>query len=108
LDRFVTVPDSIDPVYAAPMTCALGTAYRSVVGRGGVEAGSRALVIDLGRVGIRALQIARATRALAVGRCTSKRIIDATQDLGLDARQAEESNNLEQVMDESDGEGSTR
>jgi D-arabinose 1-dehydrogenase-like Zn-dependent alcohol dehydrogenase len=36
IDRLTQVPDSIDPVHAAPLTCAVGTAYRSVVTRGRV------------------------------------------------------------------------
>jgi D-arabinose 1-dehydrogenase-like Zn-dependent alcohol dehydrogenase len=29
LDRLTVVPESIGPVHAAPLTCALGTAYRA-------------------------------------------------------------------------------
>ena len=59
LDRLTVVPEGIDPVHAAPLTCALGTAYRAVITRGGVVAGSRwSVVIGLGGVGIHALQIA--------------------------------------------------
>src|SRR5918996_6566769 len=31
IDRLVTIPEAIDPIHAAPLSCALGTAYRSVV-----------------------------------------------------------------------------
>jgi D-arabinose 1-dehydrogenase-like Zn-dependent alcohol dehydrogenase len=105
LDRLVAVPDSIDPIHAAPMTCALGTAYRATVTRGRVAAGSHAIVIGLGGVGIHALQIAHATGALAVGLDTSQRAIDAARDLGLDARRVDGSDAPEQLVDESSGGG---
>jgi D-arabinose 1-dehydrogenase-like Zn-dependent alcohol dehydrogenase len=54
LDRLAVVPAGIDPVAAAPMSCALGTAYRAVVTRGGVRAGMRAAVVGLRGVGIHA------------------------------------------------------
>ncbi len=41
LDRLTVVPAGIDPVHAAPLTCALGTAYRATITRGLVSAGSR-------------------------------------------------------------------
>jgi alcohol dehydrogenase len=86
LDRLTVVPDSIDPIQAAPLTCALGTAYRAVATRGEVAAGTRAVVIGLGGVGIHALQIARATGARVVGLDVSQPSIDAALQLGLDAR----------------------
>jgi len=105
LDRLVAIPDSIDPVYAAPMTCALGTAYRATVTRGEVTAGSHAVVIGLGGVGIHTLQIAHAAGALAVGLDTSQKAIDAARDLGLDARRVGGPDVPEQLVDESGGEG---
>jgi alcohol dehydrogenase len=86
LDRLTVVPDKIDPVHAAPLTCALGTAYRAVVTRGEISAGTRAVVIGLGGVGIHALQIARTTSARVVGLDVSQPPIDAALELGLDAR----------------------
>ena len=105
LDRVIAVPDSIDPVHAAPMTCALGTAYRATVTKGGIAAGSRAVVIGLGGVGIHALQIACAAGALAVGLDTSQPVIDEARDLGLDARRADDSDTHEQLVAKSDEEG---
>jgi D-arabinose 1-dehydrogenase-like Zn-dependent alcohol dehydrogenase len=104
LDRLVAVPDSIDPVHAAPMTCALGTAYRATVTRGRIAAGSRAVVIGLGGVGIHALQVARASGALVVGLDTSQTVISAACDLGLDARRADDDARA-RLMAESGGEG---
>jgi alcohol dehydrogenase len=88
LDRLTVVPNGIDPVHAAPMTCALGTAYRATVTRGRVAAGSRVGVIGLGGVGIHALQIARASGAEAIGFDVSSRALDAARALGFEARAA--------------------
>jgi D-arabinose 1-dehydrogenase-like Zn-dependent alcohol dehydrogenase len=105
LDRVVAVPDSIDPIRAAPMTCALGTAYRATVTRGGVAAGSRVIVIGLGGVGIHVLQIARAAGALAVGLDTSQQAVNVARGLGLDARRADDPDPHDQLVAESGGEG---
>jgi len=51
LDRLLPVPDVIDSAHAAPLTCALGTAYRAVITRGQVVAGVRVAVIGIGCVG---------------------------------------------------------
>jgi propanol-preferring alcohol dehydrogenase len=66
-DRLIRIPAGIDPIEAAPMSCALGTAYRSVVVRGGVRPGASVAVIGLGGVGIHAAQMARAAGARVVG-----------------------------------------
>jgi D-arabinose 1-dehydrogenase-like Zn-dependent alcohol dehydrogenase len=84
LDRLTVVPDGIDPVHAAPLTCALGTAYRAVLTRGGVTAGTRVVVIGLGGVGIHALQIAHAAGARATGIDLSERALDVARSLDLD------------------------
>jgi D-arabinose 1-dehydrogenase-like Zn-dependent alcohol dehydrogenase len=89
LDRLTVVPAGIDPVHAAPMTCALGTAYRATVTRGRVAAGTRVGVIGLGGVGIHALQIARASGAEAIGFDVSPRALEAARALGLEARAAD-------------------
>src|SRR5918997_4190860 len=105
LDRLVAVPDSIDPVHAAPMTCALGTAYRATVTRAGVAAGSHVVVIGLGGVGIHVLQIARAAGALAVGLDISQQAVNVARGLGLDARRADDPDTHGQLVAESGGEG---
>ncbi len=64
--RLLRVPEGLSDAEAAPLTCALGTAYRATVTRGGVAAGSRVVVIGLGGVGIHALQIAGAAGARSV------------------------------------------
>jgi 2-desacetyl-2-hydroxyethyl bacteriochlorophyllide A dehydrogenase len=104
LDRLVAIPESIDPIHAAPMTCALGTAYRAVATRGKVRPGSRIVVIGLGGVGIHALQIARAAGAEATGLDISRHAIDAAAGLGLDARPADDADVLDSLVAET-GEG---
>jgi len=89
-DRLVSVPATIDPVHAAPLSCAMGTAYRSVIVRGGVRAGSRVAVIGLGGVGIHAAQVAVAAGAEVVGFDVSEPTLAAARDLGLDARRSDE------------------
>jgi D-arabinose 1-dehydrogenase-like Zn-dependent alcohol dehydrogenase len=90
LDRLVEVPASIDPVHAAPLTCALGTAYRGVVTRGGVRPGTRVAVIGLGGVGIHALQVARVAGADAIGFDLATRPVEVAGELGCAARSAED------------------
>ncbi len=61
VDRLVPIPEGIGAAHAAPMTCALGTAYRAVVTRGRVRAGNPDRgASGLGGVGIHAAQIAAA------------------------------------------------
>ena len=90
IDRLLTIPDSVDSVHAGPMTCALGTAYRAVVGRGEVEAGSRVAVIGLGGVGIHAAQIARQAGAEVLGVDRAPRALEVARGLGIDARAADD------------------
>jgi alcohol dehydrogenase len=85
LDRLFRVPLGIDPVHAAPMTCALGTAYRAVVTQGGVRAGMSVAVIGLGGVGIHALQIAATSGATVVGLDVSARALEVAASLGFTA-----------------------
>lgn len=103
-DRLFTVPVGIDPVHAAPMTCAVGTAYRAAVTRGGVEPGGTVAVIGLGGVGIHALQIAAASGALAVGLDVSARSLEVAAGLGLAAHDAASfetaTSEISQVADE--------
>lgn len=83
IDRLFTVPEGVDPVHAAPLTCAIGTAYRSVVSRGGVQAGARVLVIGLGGVGIHTVQVARACGAQVLGLDPSPTAVDAAGEVGV-------------------------
>jgi D-arabinose 1-dehydrogenase-like Zn-dependent alcohol dehydrogenase len=85
IDRLVPVPAGIDPVHAAPLTCALGTAYRAVVTRGRVIAGSSVVVVGLGGVGMHALQIAATAGGRVVGIDRSERAVAVAEELGLTA-----------------------
>ena len=90
LDRLVRLPEGIDPISAAPMSCALGTAYRATVTRGRVGPGTTAVVLGVGGVGIHALQIARAAGATVVGLDLAQRTLDSARQLGLLAERADD------------------
>lgn len=100
LDRLLEVPDGIDSAHAAPMTCALGTAYRAVVTRGAVTAGARVAVIGIGGVGIHALQIANAAGGLSVGLDRSEAALRAARRLGLSAVDPEQEGAIESLRGE--------
>jgi D-arabinose 1-dehydrogenase-like Zn-dependent alcohol dehydrogenase len=105
LSRLTPVPDRIDPVHAAPLTCALGTAYRSVVTRGRIAPGTRAVVLGLGGVGIHALQIAHAIGARAVGFDIAPRAIEVARALGLEAHTADDLDVEQHLLAATGGEG---
>jgi D-arabinose 1-dehydrogenase-like Zn-dependent alcohol dehydrogenase len=105
VDRLVEVPPSIDAVHAAPLSCALGTAYRSVVVRGGVRAATRVAVLGLGGVGIHAAQVARATGAAVTGFDVHEPTLAAARELGLDARRSDDVDAVAAVVREHGGEG---
>lgn len=67
-ERLLRLPDNITSEQAAPISCALGTSYRSVVTRGQVRPGQTVVIQGIGGVGLSSLQVARAAgaRALAV------------------------------------------
>ncbi|OLT18830.1 hypothetical protein BJF78_11515 [Pseudonocardia sp. CNS-139] len=62
----VPLPDTVAPVAAAALSCAIGTAYRATVTLGQVRAGSTVAVVGAGGVGLHAAQIARAAGAATV------------------------------------------
>ena len=97
VDRLVPIPEGIDAVHAAPMSCALGTAYRSVVTRGGVRAGTRVVIVGLGGVGIHAAQVARAAGANTVSFDIGDPKLAAARDLGLDARRSDDASAVEEA-----------
>lgn len=105
VDRLIRIPPSIDPVHAAPMSCALGTAYRSVITRGGARAGSRVVILGLGGVGIHAAQVARAAGAMVVGLDVQPATLEAARELGLDARSAGDPGAEASLLEESGREG---
>ena len=105
LDRLTEVPEGIDPVHAASMTCALGTGYRAAIGQGRITPGARVVVVGLGGVGIHALQVARAAGARAIGVDVSDRSIEAAHGLGLEAWDNRDPDIVERVLSATDGEG---
>lgn len=105
VDRLVPIPAGIDAVHAAPMSCALGTAYRSVVTRGGVGAGMRAVVVGLGGVGIHAAQVGRASGAAMVGFDVHEPTLESARELDLDVRRADDEDGIDELLRATDGEG---
>jgi D-arabinose 1-dehydrogenase-like Zn-dependent alcohol dehydrogenase len=105
LDRLTVVPPEIDPVRAAPLTCAIGTAYRAVTARARAQPGGRLVVIGLGGVGIHALQIAAAMGARTIGLDTSERALEVARGLGLEAHHAANPAAEEEILARSGGDG---
>jgi D-arabinose 1-dehydrogenase-like Zn-dependent alcohol dehydrogenase len=105
IDRLTRVPDGIDPVHAAPLTCAIGTSYRAVVTQGGVTPGSRVVVIGLGGVGIHTLQIAHAAGGRVTGVDVSPRALEVAGQLGLEALASDDPESERRIMERSAGEG---
>lgn len=104
VDRLVPIPESIDPIHAAPMSCALGTAYRSVVTRGRVGAGMTAAIVGLGGVGIHAAQMGRAAGARTAGFDVHEPTLAAARDLDLQVWRADDEA-INALIDSTDGEG---
>lgn len=102
LDRLIPVPAALDPIRAAPMSCALGTAYRSVVSRGGVRAGTSVVVVGLGGVGIHAAQVARAAGGDVEGFDVHDATLEAARALGLAAHRFDDE---DAVKEAAGGEG---
>jgi D-arabinose 1-dehydrogenase-like Zn-dependent alcohol dehydrogenase len=105
IDRLVPIPEVIDPIHAALMSCALGTAYRSVVTQGGVRAGTTAGIVGLGGVGIHAAQVSRASGARTVAFDVHDPTLASARHLGLDARRADDEDAIRELIDETGGEG---
>lgn len=106
LENLVLLPPELDTVRAAPIGCALGTAYRATVTRGGVRPGMSVAVLGLGGVGIHALQIAQLAAATCVGLDISPSAIGAAHALGLDARSVSDHAVEREIINElGDGEG---
>lgn len=84
-DHLLPVPPEVDPVHAATVSCALGTAYHAVVSRGGVRAGETVAVLGTGGVGLYALQLARAAGARTVAVDLREEALEAARGVGADA-----------------------
>lgn len=64
--NLVAVPEGVDAGGAALLGCRVATAHRALVGRGGLRAGERVLVLGAGGVGLSAVLVATALGARAV------------------------------------------
>jgi D-arabinose 1-dehydrogenase-like Zn-dependent alcohol dehydrogenase len=105
IDRLTRVPDEIDPVHAAPLTCAVGTSYRAVATQGRVSPGSLVVVIGLGGVGIHTLQVAHAAGGRVTGLDLSARALEVAGQLGLEALPADDPASEHRIARRSDGNG---
>lgn len=104
--NLIEVPDELDDVHAAPVSCAVGTAFRAVVTRGGVRLGSSVAVVGLGGVGIHAAQIANLAGAHVVGLDVSAGALDAARKLGLHAERSDDGDIERSVIEkQTQGEG---
>ncbi|GAA4991853.1 alcohol dehydrogenase AdhP [Kitasatospora paranensis] len=82
-DYVVPVPDGIDPMDAAPLSCAGVTTYKAVK-IGGARPGSRVLVSGIGGLGHLALQYARIFGAETVAVDVTDAKLDLARELGAD------------------------
>lgn len=65
-ERLLPLPPNLPPEQAAPIGCAIATAYRAVVTRGAIRPGEIVGVVGAGGIGIHALQIIRAVGAQGI------------------------------------------
>ncbi|MFE6667391.1 alcohol dehydrogenase AdhP [Streptomyces sp. NPDC057697] len=82
-DYVVRVPDGIDPLDAAPLTCAGVTTYKAVK-VGGAAPGKRALISGIGGLGHLALQYARIAGAETIAVDVTDEKLQLARDLGAD------------------------
>jgi NADPH:quinone reductase-like Zn-dependent oxidoreductase len=81
---FTHIPKGYDAVEAATITTAGLTAWRALVGEGGLKAGDVVLLLGTGGVSIWALQIAKAMGATVVLTSSSGAKLDRARELGAD------------------------
>jgi len=81
-DCVLLLPPNIRAEHGGPLTCALGTAYHSVVTRGGVRAGETVAILGAGGVGLHAVQVVRAAGARALAVDVQPHRLEAARTLG--------------------------
>jgi NADPH:quinone reductase-like Zn-dependent oxidoreductase len=81
---FTHAPRGYDPVEAAAITTAGLTAWRALVGDGGLKAGDTVLLLGTGGVSIWGLQIAKAMGATAIVTSSSGEKLERARELGAD------------------------
>lgn len=79
----VSVPDGIDPVDAAPLTCAGLTSYKAVKAAK-VQPSERVAVFGIGGLGHLAVQYAHIVGGVVIGVDIEKEKLDLAKDLGAD------------------------
>ncbi|MDO5629529.1 MAG: alcohol dehydrogenase catalytic domain-containing protein [Mobilicoccus sp.] len=88
--NLVAVPDALDDVAAASLGCRFATAYRAVIGHGGLAADQWLAVHGMGGVGCSALLVARDLGAQIIAVDVDPAALDQARQLGatsvLDAR----------------------
>ena len=83
--NLVALPDDLDMITAASLGCRFATAYRAVVGHGGVRPGWWVAVHGCGGVGLSAVMIAKALGAQVVGIDVGDAALSTARGLGADA-----------------------
>jgi D-arabinose 1-dehydrogenase-like Zn-dependent alcohol dehydrogenase len=81
-DCVLPLPANVPTEHGGPLTCALGTAYHAVVGRGALRAGETAAVLGAGGVGLQVVQIARACGAAVLAVDVQTHRLQAAKDAG--------------------------
>ncbi len=81
-ERLLPLPSEIPPEQAAPIGCAVATAYRAVVTRAAIRPGELVGVIGAGGIGLHAIQIARAVGARVIAVDIDPRKLEAARALG--------------------------
>lgn len=81
-ERLLPLPLGLSPEQAAPIGCAVATAYRALITRGGIRAGETVGIIGVGGVGIHAVQIARAAGARVLAVDVDPRKLDLARAVG--------------------------
>jgi acryloyl-coenzyme A reductase len=82
---WVRLPDAVDDVAGAVITCTLGTSFHAIVTRGEARAGETAVVTGAsGGVGLHALQILRATGVRSIAVTSSAAKEQLLRDAGAD------------------------
>jgi len=80
--NLVRLPDAVEFVEGAALGCRFMTAYRGIVGVGGVRAGDWVAIHGLGGVGLSAVMIAAAAGARVIGVDVERSALQSAMDLG--------------------------
>ena len=82
---WVRIPEGVDDLQGAVLTCTLGTSFHAIVGRGAAEAGETALVTGAtGGVGLHALKVLRAIGVRSIAVTSSSAKVPLLEEAGAD------------------------